>query len=343
MAKSNPGESGIKTLAIQHGEKAALIIVIVLAGVFFAMGYRVDSISDGKTPASLLQLAKRGEEHVNREEAWDVIKEDRVQEEDYPERVQRGRLPVQVANYPVPLPWTPDIRFQKERRSDPELFPPTQPEVSGVYAAVAYRPNPDERDLLSLEPLALRDKEAAKKQQRTRARSTPEEEEEEEEIEEEGPGSDAKYLVLSENLHNKIIDYYQNLFHVPGATRSDTVVTKGRFVVAVKATVPWEKQWREFRNKLETAMGYSPERDVPRYYAFEAERAEVKPDGTEQPAGRLVAHTWSEYIRAQQWVATPEEICDPYYKDPALTMPIPPLLMCNYGPLALHSDVPMRK
>ena len=55
-------------------------------------------------------------------------------------------------------------------------------------------------------------------------------------------------------------------------------VAKARSCIAVKALVPWKKQWEEYEAKLAEAMGYNPARDVPRFLSFTAERAEVGDD-----------------------------------------------------------------
>ena len=56
------------------------------------------------------------------------------------------------------------------------------------------------------------------------------------------------------------------------------VAARSYAMVAVKALVPYEKQWEEYERALASATGYSPMHDIPKYLLYVAERAEVSDD-----------------------------------------------------------------
>ena len=122
------------------------------------------------------------------------------------------------------------------------------------------------------------------------------------------------------------------------------VAARSYAMVAVKALVPYEKQWEEYERALASATGYSPMQDIPRYLLYVAERAEVSDD----PNAPLQWQTISNSSVAIDWARKnfagfPPEVADEAYLLPGLTMPIPPILMQPYDSLALHSEVPKKK
>ena len=116
-------------------------------------------------------------------------------------------------------------------------------------------------------------------------------------------------------------------------------------LVAVKALVPYEKQFAEYEAALADAIGYSVAQDTPRYFYFFAERAEVPDDPKAELEWKPITNTGQSMRAAMTEYATfPKEIADEAYTLPGLlTMPIPPVLLNSYDPLALHSDIPRRQ
>jgi hypothetical protein len=118
-------------------------------------------------------------------------------------------------------------------------------------------------------------------------------------------------------------------------------VGKSFAVVAVKALVPYEKQWEEYERKLAEATGYSPDVDVPRYLSYIAERAEVSKDPDAPLQWRTISWSDVSMRAARLFGGMPKEVADPAYTIPnALTMPIPPILVRDYEAFVLHSEVP---
>lgn len=129
-----------------------------------------------------------------------------------------------------------------------------------------------------------------------------------------------------------------------GGMGTPGVAAKSFALVAVKALVPFEKQWEEYERALANATGYSPMHDIPKYLLYVAERAEVSDD----PNAPLEWQTISNTSFAVEWAGKnyagfPPEVADETYLLPSLTMPIPPILLHPYDSLALHSEVPKRK
>jgi hypothetical protein len=133
------------------------------------------------------------------------------------------------------------------------------------------------------------------------------------------------------------------LAEMPGfrpGTNPQGVIAKGAYAAIVKAVVPWKKQFAEYEQKLAESVGYNPQRDVPNYNYFEAERAEVPADPNQPLEWEVVCWTKQQYEDIQYyWAGTMPEIVDPQYISPFLTMPVPPVLMEDTEHLALHSLV----
>ena len=122
------------------------------------------------------------------------------------------------------------------------------------------------------------------------------------------------------------------------------VAARSYAMVAVKALVPYEKQWEEYERALASATGYSPMQDIPKYLLYVAERAEVSDDPNAPLQWQTISNTSVaiEFAR-KNFAGFPPEVADEAYLLPGLTMPIPPILLQPYDSLALHSEVPKKK
>lgn len=119
------------------------------------------------------------------------------------------------------------------------------------------------------------------------------------------------------------------------------VVGRTAVVVAVKALVPFERQWDEYERVLAEAQGYNAQQDMPRYLDFVAERAEVPEDPQAALQWKLVMHRGLALEEAKRFAGQVREVVDPNCCLPwVLTIPVPPVLMKSVDELGGHPEVP---
>ncbi len=117
------------------------------------------------------------------------------------------------------------------------------------------------------------------------------------------------------------------------------------FLNAVTALVPHEEMVKEYEARLRDSASYFPMRDRPIYLSFEVQRAEVV--DPRQPVKdadwKKVTDARAQLSMMKTWLPpkpqTVQEVIDLTCADPALTMPIPPLLFHDYRTFAKHPDI----
>lgn len=362
-------EGGVKGFFIQHGEKLVLGLAVLLVLLLLFTGYRIDRIPSSQTPTSLEALVSQAKTHIN-EDTWPAFAEARTRELILDERV-KGVAAIRPADFRfAPLK---TIQPRDEVRIDPVLLAPHKPETNGMFAAVAIvAPKPTDENALDSVPLATEEEPSAAtpapRSTRTARGSS-------------GESASSGYPTLpgfgessggysssgTSGALGTVAKYRQlspkQLTEIDRGWRGQFIakpLVKSVYVVAVNATVPWDKEFQEYERAFGSAMGYDPARDVPNYIYFEVVRKDVtdSPDAAEdapdaEPAKGieddqlkkdagwvLVATTNSERFRAAYFAGQVVEIIDPMYYDPMLTMPLPPILLQDYERLALHTDVP---
>ncbi len=120
---------------------------------------------------------------------------------------------------------------------------------------------------------------------------------------------------------------------------------RSQHMIAVKALAPYRKQYDEFKRVLGEATGYDPVRDAPRIVFFQVERADMTDNPTKEPEAadwKLIMHTKkaAEIAENEKWDGTMQEVADPNYVDPSITMPGPPMMLRDMDAVMLHSEVP---
>jgi hypothetical protein len=132
----------------------------------------------------------------------------------------------------------------------------------------------------------------------------------------------------------------------PGAVTADegpkNFVFEPAHFNAILAIVPFEKEFDQYRHVLETAALYDPGRDRPRYLAYVIERAEVSADPNAELAWEKIGGTasWKKIMKG--WAGRGTEVIDEAYIEPALTMPIPPILLRDAKAFATHPKIPLK-
>lgn len=127
-----------------------------------------------------------------------------------------------------------------------------------------------------------------------------------------------------------------------GGNRVEPVM--GHFIAGV-ALMPHKELFKTYMDAFQQADGFNPMRDRPTYIGFQLERADV----TDRPVDSLTDSDWvrrgtSRYyhqLHLQVWAGAAKEIVTGKYRDPELTVGIPPVLLDNYADFASHPDIPV--
>jgi hypothetical protein len=373
MPKLKLDKDAVKGFFVLHVEKIVLVVVVLLFVVFVFQGYSrsLDSVSE--TPDKLADLATTAQDKISTENTWPDVAPELEPKGGHAERVKEGQAPTQDGFYMAEKPWLPVSGQQEEKRADPTLFPPAQVEVYAVAGPVAFRRmSKDDVDLLAelknSEP-KKKEKKVAKKRRKSR-RDTygygygEESASMDEYMSEMGSGMMSGYdeessMSMGMGMGMEMGSGMDMGMGMTGGTRADptkingfrapqAAIARPRNIIAVKALVEARRQWDEFDQAFSTAAGYNPSRDVPRYLLYSAQRADVTADPSKEPAEsdwQPISNTNSVRLQLQKepWAGAAKEIVDMRYASPVLTMPIPPLMMRDLDPLALHSETPRQE
>jgi hypothetical protein len=376
MAKLKLDKEALQSFFFNHTEKIVLGAVLLSLGLFIWTGSSLEGIGAQKNPEELSSnvatVAKKIEQPT-----WDNIKENFVPTLDHMVRKGEGDAPTSASYYPLETPLIGATPNSAIPRLDPGLFAPIDAEATIITGALAFKARENlvdpfaDLENMEQETIEAPKKKTRKKKKNRRGRGNGGEGMEDmmsgmsgegsEDDDEEGMfGAMSGMMGMSDmgamaGAGGPIVRADATKFngYRPTATASATggssVVGWPVNVVAVKALVPYQQQWDEFQRVFASASGYRPSRDVPRYLSFYAQRAEV-PSDPSQPL------TWGQksYISSTASVLAslpkmglagfPGEIADSkYVMGGVLTMPVPPIMMRDLRPLALHSKVPMQK
>jgi len=125
---------------------------------------------------------------------------------------------------------------------------------------------------------------------------------------------------------------------VPGTSKPEL-----RYWVTIMAKVPLAKQIQAYRAAMAKAEGFTETDEIPVYFAYKVERAEVT--GSGEPDWKPIVQPGVNVERiasmSADWVGNPTEVVDGRYIDPLLTFPLPPVVGRGWGARATHSDIPL--
>ncbi len=328
------GGGGVKGFFAHHIEKMITLLAFALAGVLFAMGYQVERLEEGVTPDRLVSLVQQSKTHIENPESWALIKGDREPARGYVE-VLDSRPPITDTAYASKGVWTPHIPFRLEQRDDPPLFAPEMPEVSYFVAAVARRARSDETGALERQPFAPLEEEKP-----GRGRGKPDKEDE--------PSfrfDPKKHKAASFQLIGQIERQLDDSWKIggKGSGSAKDLIVDGKNIVAVRAVIPWRKQWQAYRLVFQQAVGFDAARDQPDYIWFEMERADV----TDDPDKELTDADWSTFVGRDTrlvddngWAEAAKDVYGKIVQHEKLTVPIPPTPLVDYGKHVVHSKIP---
>lgn len=119
--------------------------------------------------------------------------------------------------------------------------------------------------------------------------------------------------------------------------------SEGRRWVSVNAIVPFQRQVSQYTNDFAPALGYDPNRDIPRYSHMIVQRLEVRPG---QPQDWSQAKSWEfdeDFRKSQEagWALRGPQWVESQYLDLALSQRLGPLANKSWNTWATHSQVPL--
>ncbi len=369
MAKLKLDKDSLKAFFFNHVEKIVLGVVLLMLPLFIWTGSSLEGIG-AQNPA---ELASKVEAVANKIEksSWETIKENYPVTLDHEVRQQLGRAPTSESYYRLDKPFIGSTPNSATPRQDPQLLAPTDVEATVVIGALAFKARKGWTDpFAELANTEQKKIEAPKKRSKKKKKSmgassmdmsammgSPDGGEEGDDDSMYGPGGMSSMYGAGGDMSmagaggggpslradaNKFDGYRPT--SLASATGGPSVLGRPYPIVSVKALVPYQKQWDEFERVFADASGYQPSRDIPRYLAFAAERAEVPSDPNQPLTWERVTNTRHalDQIPLLAYAGYPGELADPKYLLPGiLTMPVPPVMMRDLRPLALHSKVPM--
>ncbi|MEO1495599.1 MAG: hypothetical protein AAFV43_00445 [Planctomycetota bacterium] len=328
---NNNRTGGLKNLVLQHIEKVAAAVVLGVAGFLVYASTGVETYD--KKASDLNQVIGRTESAF-RDSTWANVPEENKYLAFDP--TDTGAGDVDVSQYAEVRGWSRPVVAPTVDRTDPPLLAALDVEGVGVTGLMGFIND----DIIRKRALEERREELERQQAQEEAR-------EEEEDARSGRGG-------REEEEN-------DLGRPVGATRRDSGVSMDgdeliRTVscAVVLAKAPLLDQYKAYKEALENARGYNPANDLPTYLGFYVQRAEVREgktgewqnvsvtDGQGRKVPRGDAYTEAKYEKlTEEWVQGSDPLMDPAYEDPALTMPLPPLVGEPWPATVVHSDVPL--
>ena len=116
---------------------------------------------------------------------------------------------------------------------------------------------------------------------------------------------------------------------------------RGLSWVVITGIVPIAKQEVQFEDAFRNVIKPMPEQDLPNYFGYRIERAEIK-DGAADPVWQEIK--WKEVNKKfrDRWASEASEVVDPAYVHD-YTEPSAPLVGADWDPAAVgHPKVPLR-
>ena len=315
--------ASIKKWLIEHGEKLAFSVMVIIFLAFTVSAARGEALDATKQPEKLQATADDVKMHVVTSK-WDDKREG-VQVVDYGQRTKRDQ--VVPAPFALLQPFNPVLVEPKVKREDPVLFAVEEPQAAAGFGSFALHGDGESIAPTGAPPVRV-----------APAQPTP------------PPGGrlagsgmpgrstlGGGIAVPPPRLGGGAPPTVSGPSAGPGTRPSKDAKLAPRAWAVVTALVPYEKQASEYSRVFERAMGGVPERDVPRYLGYKLERTEVSDaDPKKEDWKRVPDPTLFE----KEWDGGGAEIVVPEYTDPAVTSPLGPLVQ-EWSDSVAHPKIPL--
>ena len=347
----------IKNFFLNHCEKMILTLVILGSGYLIYAGSQKPNFLDTNQPEQLANRANtvKSDIDLNHNEA---IIPDRQPTFDIVGRTAELDTAVDPLDYSLPKTWTGKSPNSIVRRLDPKLLPPESLIVQSVVTSIAIRGSRTETDAYALAALENADPVEKVEKPKRRERRSRGRNQGEEMMMEDMMGGGEEMSMMEDMMMDmggtgdtegsgpeRKFNSEKDLGMRPTATldNANPKPAVGWFI-AGSAVVPHRELYEAYKQALQDADQYDPRRDTPFYYDLQVERADV----TDKPADQLVEEDWVKVwdrtlytkLAAYNWSGFAPEIVPNDYRDEALTMWIPPVLLDDYRSIAQHPLIP---
>lgn len=347
----------IKNFFLNHFEKMILLLVIAGAGYMIYAGMQKPDFLKTAQPDSLTSRATsvKSDIDINHNEA---ILPERQPTFDIVKETARIDSPVDPSDYSLPQTWSGKSPNSIVRRLDPQLIAPRAVIVKPVVTSIAIRGSRSEPDAYALASLEGADPvekvEKPKPRERRRGRRGNMDMMMEEMM---GSGMESMMdeMSMMEEMGTGVMessgsgrrfssDHDFGLRPTATDDKANPEPSVGWFIAGT-AVVPHKELYEAYKQALQDADQYDPRRDTPFYYDMQVQRADV----TDKPVDQLAEADWTTVwdrtmytkLAAYRWSGFAPELVPNDYRDDALTMWIPPVLLDDYRSFALHPLVPM--
>ena len=340
MKANLKGGNAIARLALTHGEKVVLMMVLLLAAYLVYSGMGRERLD--KEPERLLEAVNRVDRDIDEFRYEKLSKEEQKDEKIVAGEISMaGMANLAPKDYPLLPPLDPPVRDQMMLRTDPVLLAPVELEAHGD-AGLWTSADP--------EMIKQRQLEAAREAEEERRKMEAEQERDREEGGRRGRGGENPRDFGGRRPGGRGERETDRNTKPRGAivvSPRQGVPTLGfeqisaKSWVTVLAAVPIEEQYQDYEDVLEKARGYSPSRDIPNYWGYRVERAEVI-DGVDGPWKQIdLVYDKGLLDEVSQYPVNPPDVIDPDVKHPILTHPLPPLILREWDSKVSHSSMPL--
>jgi hypothetical protein len=337
----------IKDFLFRHVEKFIFGTLVLLAVLLVYRGFQMPDYLAQQQPDRMEQAAKEVRVAIDADH-WEEIAEPRLVSIDVVSRTNESMRPVDPQGYPL-TPWEAKSIDMGVRRADPAIPAPVELLVSGVISGIAYKSADPEYALKKLEPAEAIEKAPEPRQRERRPRNRRQQMMDpygEMSYDESYTEPDYGYEMsgMAAVTPGRRLDAKYDQGFRPQGNMAELVPGMGHFIAGV-ALMPHKQLHLAFEEALHQADGPDPRRDRPRYEVFQVSRADV----TDKPVEQLTDQDWvnrgySTTFQRQvlpYWAGMAKEIVTGRYRDPMLTMPIPPVLLTHYTRFASHPKIPL--
>ncbi len=352
----------IKEFLLFHFEKMILVVVIGASAFLVYKGLQLPNFLEKQQPSRLAEQATQVKAAIDEDHNPAIIP-DREPTFDILGQTKKLYTAVEPSGYDL-IPWEGKKEGSIVRRQDPALLAPRSLITTPVVASIAVRGSTTDAaayTLASLEAAEPLEKVEAPKPRESR-RSRRGRGGMDEMMMEDMMGGDMEQLMMEEMMMDmgdmggggsmgggptRRFDSKYDYGVRPTKTddKRNPEPSVGIFI-AGRAVVPHKELYEAYELALKDADQYDPRiRDKPAYFNLEVQRADV----TDKPVDQLVEADWVKIwdrtlytkLAALRWSGFAPEIVPEDYRNEALTMWIPPVLLDDYTAYATHPLVPM--
>ena len=354
------GHGGFVGLLLQHGEKAAITIVGLIA---LYLVYKTTSLPrlEEKYKAPKLHSEITETSNAVQSAQWPDATSEQIKEVRIATPInEKADVAVSSDAYKVsPTALNPQVVAPTILRTDPTLLNAVDVRAHGGSGLLAFQDEAirKEREI----------KRAAEEQERLKKDADKAAKEQKES---EQPGAKGRKPGGPELSNQPFDPAHPKRRQVEGGSRAMGVPLQGgerieqAYWACVVAKVPIREQLKLYQDAFEKAKGgFDPSRDFPQYKGYFVQRAEVipgkeldwKPVGVYDGQHASVANKtpihpvamgekWMGKLyesAAKYWAGMSPDVIDGRFSDYVLTFPLPPLVGRDWGEDATHPDIPL--